>query len=98
MPTAARFIAALIFALLGYIVAGYMKPLLPEGQPTPYLYPVSTLVPAICAWKVVGRLIGRGWTNAVNTGIYGMAVALFPAYSGRHPGWWRRDRGHRGMG
>jgi len=58
-------------------VAGYVKPLLPEGQPTPYLYPVSTIVPALSAWKVVGRLIGRGWTNAINTGVYGMAVALF---------------------
>ncbi len=77
MPTAARFIAALIFAFLGYLIAGYVKPLLPEGQPTPYLYPVSIIVPALSAWKVVGRLIGRGWTNAINTGIYGMAVALF---------------------
>lgn len=77
MPTAARVIAAIMFAILGYIIAGWVKPLLPEGQPTPYLYPVSTIVPALSAWKVVGRLIGRGWTNAINTGVYGMAVALF---------------------
>lgn len=77
MPTAARIIAAVMFALIGYLVAGTVRPQLPEGMPTNYLIPVSTIVPAICAWRVIGRLIGRGSVNAINTGVYGIVCAIF---------------------
>ncbi|MEM6594022.1 MAG: TrgA family protein [Pseudomonadota bacterium] len=76
MPTAARLISAVLFALIGFLVAGTVKPLLPEGQPTNYLYPLSILIPAICAWRVIGRLIGRGWVNAINTGVYGIVCSI----------------------
>ncbi|MEM7470102.1 MAG: TrgA family protein [Pseudomonadota bacterium] len=76
MPTAARFISAVLFALIGILVAGTVKPLLPEGQPTNYLYPLSILIPAICAWRVIGRLIGRGTVNAINTGVYGVVCSV----------------------
>ncbi len=76
MPTAARMIAAVIFALIGYLVAGEVKPLLPEGQPTNYLLPVSVIIPALCAWRIMGRLMGRGYVSAINTGIYASACGV----------------------
>ncbi|MCY4333051.1 MAG: TrgA family protein [Litoreibacter sp.] len=76
MPTAARLISAVLFALIGILVAGVVKPLLPEGQPTPYLYPVVIVIPMLCAWRVIGRLIGRGAVSAINTGVYGIVCAI----------------------
>ena len=77
MPTAARLISAVMFALIGYLVATTIPEQLPEGVPLHYLYPVSMLIPPLCAWKVIGRLIGRGTTNAINTGVYGIVCSVF---------------------
>lgn len=77
MPTAARLISAVLFALIGYLVAATIPAQLPEGVPINYLYPVSMLIPPLCAWRVIGRLIGRGATNAINTGVYGIVCSVF---------------------
>ena len=77
MPTAAKLLAAVICIIVGYMTAEAVRPHLPEGTPTKWLIPVSTLVPAICAWRVVGRLAGRGYNVALSMGIYTIAVGIF---------------------
>lgn len=77
MPTAARFIAAIIFAGLAYYVTNLAKPLFPEGTQLGLFTPWSMAISFLCGWKVVGRLIGRGWTNSINTGLYGVGVSVF---------------------
>lgn len=77
MPTSAKLISAIILAVFGYMIAEATRPYLPEGMPTKWLIPVSTLVPAACAWKVVGRLAGRGYNVSISMGIYAVFVALF---------------------
>lgn len=77
MPTAAKLIAAVIFAIGGFLVADSVRPNLPEGQPTPWLVQISMLVPMICAWRVLGRLVGKSYAVAINSGIYAVVVSLF---------------------
>lgn len=77
MPTAARFIAAIFFAATAYYVTNLAKPAFPEGTQLGLFTPWSMAVSFLCGWKVVGRLIGRGWTSAINTGLYGILVCVF---------------------
>ena len=77
MPTAAKLLAAIVMVVTGYLTAEAIRPYLPEGQPTKWLIPVSTLVPAACAWRVVGRLAGRGYNVSVSMGIYIVCVGIF---------------------
>lgn len=77
MPTAAKLIAAVIFAIGGYLVAESVRPNMPEGQPTPWLLQVSIIVPIICSWRVLGRLVGKSYAVAINSGIYAVVVSLF---------------------
>lgn len=77
MPTAAKLIAIIVLAITGILTAGEIKPLLPEGQPTKWLYQVCIIVPIVCGWRVVGRLIGKGYKLSINVGIYATVVASF---------------------
>ncbi len=77
MPTAAKLLAAFVFAIGGFLVAESVRPNLPEGQPTPWLIQVSMLVPMVCAWRVLGRLVGTSYAVAINSGVYAVAVSLF---------------------
>lgn len=77
MPTAAKLVAAFIFAIGGYLVAESVRPQLPEGQSTPWLIQVSVFIPMICGWRVLGKLVGKNYAVAINSGVYGVAVSLF---------------------
>lgn len=77
MPTAARLIAALFFAATAYYVTNLAKPAFPEGTPLGQFTPWSVAISFICGWKVLGRLIGRGYGNSIGTGLYGICVCVF---------------------
>lgn len=77
MPTSAKLIAAVVLAVFGYLTAQAVRPLLPEGQPTGYLIPVAVLVPAIVGWRIIGRLIGKGYRLSINVGLYATVAAAF---------------------
>ena len=77
MPTAAKMVAAIILALTGFLAAQAVVPYLPEGQRIPWLYWVSIGVPIVCAWRTIGRLVGKSYWSAFNTGLYGLFVSGF---------------------
>ena len=77
MPTAAKLIAALVLAIFGYFVADNIKPLLPEGTPTNWLYQVSMFVPIICGWRIMGRLVGKGYRLSFNAALYATVASAF---------------------
>ena len=77
MPTAAKLVAAIVLALTGFLVAQAATPFFPEGQRVGWLYPVSILVPVICAWRTTGRMVGKSYWSGLNAGIYGMFVSVF---------------------
>ena len=82
MPTAAKLIAAVAFALLGYLAAGLGKPLLPDGTQSTWFAPFSAAVGAICGWMVLGGLVGSDYRRAAESGIRTMATMLFYALAG----------------
>ncbi|WP_298358363.1 TrgA family protein [uncultured Litoreibacter sp.] len=77
MPTAARLIAAVLLAALAYHTSNIAKTLLPEGTKVGVFTPWAMAISVACAWRVVGRLIGRGYKDAVSTGLYAVACSMF---------------------
>ncbi|MDT0683322.1 TrgA family protein [Roseicyclus sp. F158] len=82
MPTAAKLVAAIGFALMAYIASEAFKPLLPEGTRVHLLSPVNAGIGALSGWLVMGRLAGRGYREAVSSGLRTAAVAAFYILTG----------------
>jgi hypothetical protein len=77
MPDAARLLAAVSLAILGFIVSGQVMPLMPEGLDFGYFTIVNVVLGALCGWIVMGKRAGRGITQAINNGLTGVAVLVF---------------------
>lgn len=77
MPTAARLVAAICLAGLGYLVSGQIVPLLPEGTFVGNFGYINAAVGLVCGWLVMGPRAGRGATAAINNGLTGMAALVF---------------------
>ncbi|MFT4149660.1 MAG: TrgA family protein [Paracoccaceae bacterium] len=69
MPTAAKLVAAAVFAALSWVVAGLYIPGLPEGTLTGLLRPVAAGMGVIWGWRVAGRLAGRGYAEGAANGL-----------------------------
>jgi hypothetical protein len=77
MPTAAKLVAAMILAFTGLVAAQVAIPFMDEGQPIKWLYQVAIIVPIFCAWRTIGRLVGKSYWAAFNSGFYGLFVSIF---------------------
>ncbi len=69
MPTAAKLIAAMLFALIGVIGAQIYAPLLPEATPVRGLIPSAVIIGLLCGWLLMGRIAGRGYGTSIGNGI-----------------------------
>jgi len=70
MPTAAKLVAAVVFAGVGYLASELIRAALPEGQPAGWLLPVCTLLPMTIGWRVMGKLVGKNYGVSMNNGLY----------------------------
>lgn len=77
MPTAAKLVAAVIYAALGYLVSDMVKPLLPEGTPTGMMSPVDAAVSALVGWRILGGRAGEGAARGLGYGITATLAAIF---------------------
>lgn len=77
MPTAAKLVAAIAFALLGFLGAELIKPLMPEGTQYGFFAEVCAGIGALCGWRVMGTLIGRTYRAAVESGLRTMLNLVF---------------------
>ena len=77
MPTAAKLAAAALFAALGFIAAEIYRPLLPEGTQTGWLHLGSAAIGLLCGWLIMGRLTGKGYVTAMNSGVRVSVTVLF---------------------
>ena len=75
MPTAAKLVAAVMFALLGVAGVQIYGPLLPEATPLVGLLPSVVPIGLLCGWLLMGRIAGRGYGPSMGNGI-SVAVAL----------------------
>jgi hypothetical protein len=77
MPTAAKAIAALCLALLGYLSSELVKTLLPEIQNWGRFSEFNAGLGLVVGWVVVGRRAGRGTKDAIANGLTGVATLIF---------------------
>ncbi len=69
MPTAAKLIAAVAFAVVGWLAAGYYVLRLPEGTPNGYFAPITAALGFVIGWLTLGPAVGRGYREAVSLGL-----------------------------
>ena len=69
MPTAAKLVAAIFFAALGYITISLYIAHLPTGSTLRVLYQSSPGFGLVCGWLISGQRAGRGYADAVGTGV-----------------------------
>lgn len=71
MPTAAKLVAAIIFAVVAWLAADQYAPLMPDGRPAGVLREVSAIIGVMCGWTVLGGFLmkPRGRIEAMGTGV-----------------------------
>lgn len=69
MPTAAKLMAAICLAALGWLVADLIKPLLPEGTQVGLFSPISAAWGAIVGWQFTGKRLGDRTGTAMGIGM-----------------------------
>lgn len=74
MPTAAKLVAAIAFALVGAVAARGYVPLMPEHAAPGLLVPACALIGALAGWFVVGPRAGALWRFAPSNGLSGAIV------------------------
>lgn len=77
MPTAAKLTAAVIFAILGFFAVQLYLPHLPQELPVGLLRESAAVLGIIIGWRVMGRLAGRGYIEAVGSGIRTSVALVF---------------------
>lgn len=72
MPTAAKLVAAVCLAILGYAVSEIIKTLMPASTDFGSFSIVNAVIGFLCGWIVVGTRAGRGQSAAISNGFTGM--------------------------
>ena len=76
MPSAARLVAAICLAIVGYIVSGMIVPLMPESTDFGNFKLVNVVLGLLAGWFIMGPRVGRGITAAINNGLAGVFVLV----------------------
>ena len=77
MPTAAKLVSALAFALVAFWATVAYIPHLPEGTDAGYLREIMVVLGLIIGWLSMGRNVGRGYMEAVSYGLRGSVLLVF---------------------
>lgn len=79
MPTAAKLVAALLFAAVAWFASNALVPSFPEGTDLGAFAYVNAGIGLLVGWLVMGRLAGRGYAAAPTGGVRTTAVLVFYA-------------------
>lgn len=77
MPTAAKIVSAVAFAIVGWLAALAYIPQLPEGTNTALLPPVLAALGFVIAWLSMGPNAGKGYVTAMSLGLRTSALLVF---------------------
>ena len=69
MPTAAKLIAAVAFAIVALIAAITFVPHMPEGSQIGLFRELTAAIGFIVGWFVMGDLFGKGYGEAAGSGL-----------------------------
>lgn len=77
MPTASKLAAAMAFALVAFLTLNTLVPHLPEGTQLGYAREISAAIGFAVGWLILGRATGRGYRDAVNSGLVTAVAVVF---------------------
>jgi len=69
MPTAAKLMAAVSFAVVGWVLANYYALNMPDAAAAGPIREGAALVGVIIGWSVMGNSVGKGYVEAAGSGI-----------------------------
>lgn len=69
MPTAAKLMAAICFAVVGWVLANYYALNMPDATAAGPIREGAALVGIIIGWTVMGNSTGKGYVEAAGAGI-----------------------------
>ena len=69
MPTAAKMIAGVAFAIVAALAAFAYIPGLPEGTSTGYFPELMAALGFLIGWMAVGAQVGRGYAEGISLGV-----------------------------
>lgn len=73
MPTAAKLVAGLLWAVLAWFASNLIKPYFPEGSDLGLFAEVNAALGFLLGWVMAGPRAGMGWSAAVS---YGFTTTL----------------------
>jgi hypothetical protein len=79
MPTAAKLVAALFFAVVAFLAAEEFKPLMPPHTQFGRFTLLCAAIGLFTGWRVMGSRAGRGWTTALGVGLTTSAMMTLAA-------------------
>ena len=82
MPTAAKFMGAVAFAIVGFLTALAYIPQLPEATSTGYFPEITAALGLLIGWFAVGAQARRSYTEAGSLGLRGSIFLVFWALFG----------------
>jgi hypothetical protein len=77
MPTGAKLIAAVAFALIGWLAARAYIPALPESTRTGYFPEIMAALGFLLGWLTLGPHVGRGYSEAASLGLRTSLLLVF---------------------
>ena len=77
MPTASKLFASAAFALLGFLIAQSIVPVLPEGTQVGLFRQICAFIGLMCGWFVMGRLTRRGYRASLESGVRTVLYMVF---------------------
>ena len=77
MPTGAKLIAAVMFALVGWLSARAYIPMLPESTRTGFFAEIMAALGFMLGWLTLGPNMGRGYSEAASLGLRTSLLLVF---------------------
>ena len=68
MPTGAKAMGAVTFAVVGWLTANAYIPNMPEAQTVGSFREWTALLGGVIGWKVMGNSVGKGYVGAIGSG------------------------------
>ena len=77
MPTAAKLVAALFFAAVGWLAANAHVPALGDNAAVGPFRELTAALGLIVGWKIMGNLVGNGYGEAIGSGLRSSITLAF---------------------
>lgn len=77
MPTGAKLIAAVAFAIVGWLAARVYIPQLPESTSTGFFPEIMAGLGFVLGWLTLGPHMGRGYSEAASLGLRTSLLVVF---------------------